>query len=83
MASTTETTALEIIINGKRVPVASLREARRAWNAYREQAMYDGLSGADLMGRHDGKVFQGKTKVARMSFNGRIWDNNDVEITNF
>ncbi len=69
-------TALEVSINGKRVPVWSLREAQAAWTAYRDQ---NGISSD--MKRHDGKIFQGKKLVARVSYNGRLWAPDGREIT--
>lgn len=67
---------LEISINGKRMPVLSLKDAQSAWRTH----VRDTGIGASGMKPHDGKVFDGKKKVATVSYNGRIWDNNGKEI---
>jgi len=56
------------------VSVATLRDASNACRAYIEK---NGLGGGNWTG---GQVIQGNKDIARISYNGRIWDMNDNEI---
>lgn len=56
------------------VAAATLPEAARLCRAYIER---NGLGGGNWIG---GKVYQGRTQVARVSFNGRIWAMDGTEI---
>lgn len=70
---------MEISINGKRVAVASLKDARNAWIAYRDES---GI-GASGLKQHDGKVFQGRKLIATVSYNGRVWDVDGKPLENY
>ena len=67
---------MEVWIGGNKVPVASFKEASQKWRAYRDE---EGI-GASGMVRHDGDIVQGGKVVARVSYNGRVWDKADNEI---
>lgn len=47
--------------------VASLKDARLAWIAFRNAS----FEGAGALG--DARVVQGRKKIARISYNGRVW----------
>lgn len=69
---------MTISMGGQLVHVASLREARDKWNAYRNRT---GVS-ASGMKRKDGNVYDAEgTLIARVSYNGRVWDpTNMIEV---
>lgn len=68
---------MTIKIGTMTVPVENFKHAKAMFEAYRD--------GKDLasseMKKSDGKVFEGKIQVGRVSYNGRVWDMNDKEIT--
>ncbi len=65
---------MTLSIGGKKVKVASLREARAVWVKYRDEANDGTGLGSRDMRRHDGEVRQAGRLVARVSYNGRLWD---------
>lgn len=55
------------------VQVASVEDAAAKWDAYRMAEIYNGGGGCSEIG-NGGIVRQGKKIVARISYNGRIWE---------
>lgn len=66
---------LEVEFDGKRYPVASIQEASEKWTQFRQQ------SDAGVSDVGNGvPVFENGKQVARISYNGRMWDMADNEI---
>ncbi len=55
------------------VPVLSVADAAAKWDAYRMAEMENGGGGCSEIG-NGGIVRAGKQIVARISYNGRIWE---------
>ena len=60
----------------EKVEVATLAEASAAFVRYRNEYMFGGSG----MKARCGFVYEGKQRVARVSYNGRVWDANDTEV---
>ena len=56
------------------VPVGSFAEASKVCSAFIRRNQ---LGGGNWTG---GNIYEGRKKIARVSFNGRVWDNDDNEI---
>jgi hypothetical protein len=61
-------------IKGKpAVPVISVADAAKKWDDYRMASMMQGGGGCSQIG-NGGIVRDGKKIVAKISYNGRIWE---------
>ena len=58
--------------------VSSLKEASELWRTYDNAECKDGRGGARRM--PPVFVYDDGERIARISYNGRVWDNNDNEI---
>jgi hypothetical protein len=65
-------TPLTVKYRGTVYPVASLEDAADKWNEFRDAAMRQGLGPDDICGHLDVRTSSGR-KVARISWNGRVW----------
>jgi hypothetical protein len=57
--------------NGVRVPTASFKDAVAYYEAAREEREQDGPTAKRL---EDGIVWAAKKPIARISYNGRVWN---------
>ena len=74
-AAQSEAKGLEVEFDGKRYPVTSIQEASEKWTQFRQQ------SDAGVSDVGNGvPVFENGKQVARISYNGRMWDMADNEI---
>lgn len=55
------------------VAVASVADAAAKWAAYRMACIMNGGGGYSQIG-NGGTVYEGKKAVAKISYNGRIWE---------
>jgi hypothetical protein len=69
---------MTLVILGERIPVASFEEASTRFQEVKEHHQDFGHVGASAF--PDGKVMQGRKKVAFVSFNGRVWRDEDTLI---
>ena len=77
LAHTTQ--SLEVEFNGKRYPVGSIEDAKNKWEQFRDE--FAVKTGMGVSGAGDGiPIFKNGKQIARISYNGRVWDNSDKEI---
>lgn len=55
------------------VPVVSVADAAKKWEDYRMACIVAGEGGVSHIG-NGGTVYEGKKAVAKISYNGRIWE---------
>ena len=65
--------------NEHRIPVSSLAEAKRKWINYRDDPIKY-MMASEMRGRCGDVVDDDDKMVARISYNGRIWDRNGMEL---
>ena len=70
---------MELFIGRQSFKVASLKKASETWRLYEDNECSEGRGGSRRMPTvlvYD----DGGNRIARISYNGRVWDNNDNEI---
>jgi hypothetical protein len=75
-----ETTTMRMQFNGKgsQIPISSIRDARRNWITFRDETGIGASDVAFVLVSDNGK------QVARISYNGRVWNpTTGEEITDF